>query len=179
MARFVEKKGLDLLIRAFKLLNNDSLSLNIVGYGPLAEKLQNISRPDHRVHFYSGPTERTQVAQLLRTADLFALPCRIDDRGDSDGLPTVLLEALSAGVPVLTTPIASTTDLIRHGETGWLVSPGTFGDLLDGLRSAIQSTAEERKKMIMKAKAIIQAEFEPNQNAKLLADMWRSVFGLD
>ena len=58
-----------------------------------------------------------------RRASAFCLPCRILDNGDRDGIPNVLVEAMAAGTPVVTTPISGIPELVRDGVNGLLVAP--------------------------------------------------------
>lgn len=64
---------------------------------------------------------------------MLVLPCRIDESGDRDGLPTVLLEALACATPVVTTDILGLPELVRHGETGVLVAPDDPAGLADAI----------------------------------------------
>jgi len=89
----------------------------VIGDGPLAgdHKEQAISLGiQDRIIFTGG---RTDVEELLFCLDLFALSSLWE------GLPTVLLEAMAAGIPIVATYIPGTDDLIHHGEDGWLVPP--------------------------------------------------------
>ena len=54
---------------------------------------------------FPGFVPHREVPELLRRADLFVMPCIIDPRGDRDGLPNVILEALAHEVPVVATDV--------------------------------------------------------------------------
>ena len=58
----------------------------------------------------------------MRASDLFVLPCVNPANGAMDGIPNVLIEALSVGLPVVATRLSGIPELIRHGETGLLVN---------------------------------------------------------
>ena len=72
------------------------------------------------------------IPALLAEADLFALPCRVSSDGDRDGVPVALLEAMAAGVPVLTTSVSGIGEVVDD-TVGWLVEP----DDADAVRRAI------------------------------------------
>ncbi len=109
-------KGLDLLIRAFASLSKETGSfLVLVGGGPLRDDLQRLAvrlGVGDRVRFL-GP--RTDVPSLLGAADLFAFPSR------TEGWPNALLEAMAAGLPIVTTDVPGCRDMISHDSTGLLV----------------------------------------------------------
>ena len=64
------------------------------------------------------------VAEAYRTSDIFALTCVVAPNGDRDGLPNVLMEAQSQGLPVVATNVSAIPELILDGETGLLAEPG-------------------------------------------------------
>ncbi|MEI7559140.1 MAG: glycosyltransferase [Actinomycetes bacterium] len=136
IGRLIEKKGFSTLIEAFaNVQNSTSLqgrSLIIAGEGPLRAKLERQSRDlGARVEFLgSQPHER--MADLLWAASLFALTPQIAADGDRDGRPTVLIEAMAAGIPVLSTSIPGIDDLINPAN-GTLARAGDIKSVSDGL----------------------------------------------
>jgi colanic acid/amylovoran biosynthesis glycosyltransferase len=149
VSRMVPKKGIDCLLTAFAVLarQRPGLRLEIIGFGPLdaalrrqAEDLGIGGRVDFR-----GPLSSAEVQEALDRCSMVVLPCRIDESGDRDGLPTVLLEALACGTPVVTTDILGLPELVRHGETGLLVAPddpvGLTGAIATLLDDPVHATA--------------------------------------
>jgi glycosyltransferase involved in cell wall biosynthesis len=103
-----------------------------VGGGELAERIA------RRARKLSGPRvilagERTDVLGLLPAFDVFALPSRYE------GLPTVVVEAMICGVPVVATAVNAVPDLVVAGETGLLVPPGRPAQLAAAVRSLLDS----------------------------------------
>lgn len=156
VSRLVPKKGIDCLLSAVALLapQRPDLCLEVIGSGPLdaalhrqAEELGIGNRVDFR-----GPLPSTDVQEALNRCAVLVLPCRVDESGDRDGLPTVLLEALACATPVVTTRILGLPELVRHGETGLLVAPddpvglaGAIATLLDDpVRAAALGAAGRR-----------------------------------
>ncbi|HSO47149.1 MAG TPA: glycosyltransferase family 4 protein, partial [Rhizobiaceae bacterium] len=126
VGRAVAKKGIDTLIDALALL---PAGLNWhwthIGGGELKDQITAQAKTlgiSGRCTFL-GSRPQQDVLQAYRDCDLFVLPCRIDDTGDRDGLPNVMVEAQSQRVAVLTTPISGITELIADGENGVLVDP--------------------------------------------------------
>ena len=70
-----------------------------------------------------GPRAQAQVRQRLAEARLFVLACVPEAGGGSDNLPTVIMEAMACGLPVISTRLAGVPEMIESGVEGWLVEP--------------------------------------------------------
>ena len=145
VARLVPKKGIDTLLTAFGMLADDlpAVDVEIIGDGPLCEVLREQARVqgvEDRVRF-RGPLPSADVQEALLRCAMLVLPCRIDGSGDRDGLPTVLLEAMACGTPVITTDIVGLPELVRPGETGLLVPPDDPVRLAVAIRSLLDDAA--------------------------------------
>ena len=127
VGRAVEKKGFTHLIEACRILRERGVAFTcqIVGGGPLEAELrtqiENASLSD--VVTQLGPRSQSEVRRLLSETEVFALACVPDAEGGSDTLPTVVLEAMAAGVPVVSTTIAGVPEMITHERDGLLVVP--------------------------------------------------------
>jgi glycosyltransferase involved in cell wall biosynthesis len=126
IGRLISKKGFDLLISACGILRDRGLEFRceIVGEGPLEKELRSqIQKYDlnERVRL-SGPKRQPEIATLLSDATVFTLPCRIDPDGAMDNLPTVIMEAMAAALPVVSTEVGGISEMVRDGKTGLLVS---------------------------------------------------------
>ena len=127
VGRAVPKKGYDDLLAALAQLPSDLHWRFVhVGGGPLlgalkqqAASLGLADRIDWR-----GAQAEDAVRAAYRAADLFVLASRIDASGDRDGLPNVLLEALSQGCPVVATAVSAIPELVVDGVTGALAPTG-------------------------------------------------------
>ncbi|HEY2572435.1 MAG TPA: glycosyltransferase, partial [Verrucomicrobiaceae bacterium] len=127
VGRYVEKKGFRDLIIACGLLRDQGLEFEclIVGGGPLEAELQSQVESAGLASCVKllGPRPQSEVRQLLAGADVFALACVIEKGGGSDNLPTVIMEAMACGVPVVSTRVAGVPEMISDGENGLLVEP--------------------------------------------------------
>jgi glycosyltransferase involved in cell wall biosynthesis len=141
VGRLVEKKGFDLLIDAMALLRDRGFActLDIVGDGPLRDPLSDrLLRLDlaDRVEL-RGPRTQSEVCVLLGSHDLFVAPFVVGSDGNADGLPTVLLEAMASGIGCVAADVTAVPEVVRDGETGWLVPTGDVGALADAIVSAL------------------------------------------
>ena len=141
VGRLVEKKGFAVLVDACALLRDRGLTFDcrIIGDGPLQGALQD-QIAGHglgdRVTL-AGPMPQERLADELGTAAIATLPCIITPDGDRDGLPTVLLEAMGKGIPVVTTTVTGGPEIVAEGETGILCPPGDPVALADALEALL------------------------------------------
>ena len=87
---------------------------------------------------FLGPLTQDALFEEYRRASVFALPCRVLEDGDRDGIPNVLMEAMACGVPVVTTGVSGITELVRDGENGLIVEPDRPVDLADALHRLVK-----------------------------------------
>jgi glycosyltransferase involved in cell wall biosynthesis len=144
VGRLVEKKGYaDLLAALGALAAREDWHFHHVGGGPLRDALQ--AQADalgigHRVTWH-GPAAQEQVLEHYRRADLFVLASRTAGDGDRDGLPNVLVEAQSQGLPCISTRLSAIPELIEDGRTGLLVEPGDTGAITTAITTLLDDPA--------------------------------------
>jgi glycosyltransferase involved in cell wall biosynthesis len=162
LCRLVEKKGVDDLIRALPLLKAAGCAVDLViaGEGPLQDRLAALAGESgvaDRVQFV-GAIRHDEVGAWLRSLDAFAVACKADANGDMDGIPVVLMEAMSQGVPVLSTRISGIPELVIHERTGLLAEPAAPQALADQLRRLFQD-ADLRARLTGAAATHVEVEF--------------------
>jgi ubiquinone/menaquinone biosynthesis C-methylase UbiE len=141
LGRLVYKKGFDRLIDAWKIISRlaPNARLLIGGDGPLREgliaKSNNLGLADRIV--FAGNIKWDQVPEFLSSSDLFILPSIRDEYGNIDGLPTVLLEAMACGKPVIASQLGGIPLVITHNQNGKLVPPGDIDALSQSILDLI------------------------------------------
>ncbi len=125
VGRAVDKKGYEDLLRALhKLPPTREWQFVHIGDGDLLPALKHLGRElgiESRIRWL-GALPQQEVLDWYRRADIFALACRVSADGDRDGLPNVLLEALSQRLAVLSTNVSGIPELIDQGQHGVMVS---------------------------------------------------------
>ena len=125
VGRYVEKKGFADLIEACRLLRDRGRRFDcaIVGGGPLENVLRTrIERASlGEMVRVLGPQPQHEVRDLLAGSEIFVLASVPETTGGSDNLPTVILEAMLTGLPVVSTRVAGIPEMVSDGETGLLV----------------------------------------------------------
>lgn len=98
----------------------------IAGEGPVRDALQRliIDLGIKENVLLAGLLSQEEVRARLAACDVFALACRVDEKGACDVLPTVILEAMAAGKPVVSTRLAAVPEMVDDERTGLLVPPG-------------------------------------------------------
>jgi len=125
IGRMVEKKGFDVLLDAFASVTTSLSDAHcvLIGDGDDRSALEAQAHDlgiTGRVTF-TGSQPQQIVGDWLRRACVLVAPCRIGDDGNQDALPTVLLEALGAGLPVVSTSVAGITEIVDDGCEGIIV----------------------------------------------------------
>jgi colanic acid/amylovoran biosynthesis glycosyltransferase len=142
VGRLVEKKGFPTLIRACAMLRERGVtaSCELIGSGVQEARLREMITDlglDQIVVLRGGlPLE--EVAHEIRTASVVVLPCMVASDGNVDALPTVLLEAMASGVPVVSSAISGIPEIVVEGETGHLVPPGDVVALADAIERILE-----------------------------------------
>lgn len=127
-ARIVPKKGLHLLPPALAQLAARGIPFEwrVCGDGPELPRLKELVA-EHDLQdsvTFMGPVGNDVVRHELQAADLAILPCVVAADGERDGMPIFLTEAMALGVPVMATPVSGIPEVVRDGDTGYLVPPG-------------------------------------------------------
>ena len=168
VGRAVEKKGYDILLAALRLLPAElNWRFVHVGGGKLVGSLER-AVADLPAEFL-GAQPQDRVIEELRRADLFALACRIAPDGDRDGLPNVLMEAASQGLPAVSTWVSAVPEFVRAGETGLLVEPEDPHAFAAALTALIRNPAE-RTAMGRAAHARVRTAFSFEAGINRLAE---------
>jgi glycosyltransferase involved in cell wall biosynthesis len=133
VGRLVNKKGFSYLILAAEKVVSGfpQCVFQIIGDGDQREnlvKLCNSLNLRNNVIFL-GNLPRSKISEMLRITDVFALPSVVDEKGNVDGLPNVLLEAMSSGCAVIASRIGGVPDIIEDGVNGLLVEPRNYEQL--------------------------------------------------
>ena len=177
VARLVEKKGIDTLLRALALCvdTDPSIHAEVIGGGDLLESLTDL-RDELGLHdqvMFLGPQSFDEVDKAYQRCTMVVLPCRIDADGDRDGLPTVIVEAFARGVPVISTSIIGIPEVVRHNVTGLLVEP----DDPMALASAMVRLLEDRElasALGRRGRDLVVSDFDPRRSAERLAEVFAS-----
>jgi len=138
LGRLVAKKGFAHLIGAVAELRRDGVPARLAlgGGGDLAAELRSMARAqgcDEAVRLV-GDVPHERVGAFLRAADVVAIPSVRDERGNVDGLPNVVLEALACGRPVVASRVGGIPDVVADEQNGLLVAPGDAHALAGALR---------------------------------------------
>ena len=138
VGRLVPKKGFEVLLRALAALVDSGVEVTavIAGEGELGDSLAALVRElglDERVQL-PGALTQSEVRSLLHGSHVLVAPCVPAADGNVDGLPTVVLEAMACGTPVVATAVTGMPEVVRDGETGILLPPGDAQALARALR---------------------------------------------
>lgn len=180
IGRLVAFKGFDYLIDACAELTRRGLDFTceIIGDGPLRDDLQakiDMLKLSARVKLL-GSLSQGAVMEKLRVADIFALASVTDKQDASDVFPTVIIEAMAAARPVVSTRLAGIPELVVHGETGLLVAPGDTSALAEVLEQLIRDP-ELRSSYGRAARARIEQHFRIERTVAPLFELLQNTPG--
>jgi len=148
VGRMVTKKGYHVLLPILPelLARHPDLHVVLAGAGDRLDELRAAAAPwEGRVHL-PGIVLRDTLPDLYRAADLFVLPAVHDGKGNVDGLPNVVLEAMATGLPVLASDISGIPLAVEDGVHGRLV-PEADGEALAAALGALAADGQARRTM--------------------------------
>lgn len=169
VARLTEKKGIDVLLDACAILRDrgEAFACDVIGDGPLREDLERQHAAlelGDCVRLRRGVAQEA-VAAALRDADVFVMPCRQDQNGDMDGIPTVFMEAMATGRPVVSCAVSGVPELVRSDETGIVVPVNDAKAVAD----AVQRLARDpdlRLRLAQAGRALVEEQHDQRRTAK-------------
>src|SRR5688572_21498455 len=176
IGRLIEKKGFADLINACGLLTSRRRGFNceIIGEGPLEEALQaQIARADLQgcVRLV-GPQTQAEIALRLSHATIFVLPCTREADGGMDNLPTVIMEAMAAGLPVISTPLGGIPEMVEHDINGELVPERDPAAICAAMERLI-SDPERARRLGDRGRQIAQEKFSIETSARALIELFQ------
>jgi glycosyltransferase involved in cell wall biosynthesis len=158
----VPKKGHKYLIEACKLLaeRGNSFKCLIAGTGPLEAELKALVDQlglGAQVEFLGMvPNDRLKAMYANRTVDLVVLPSIVDDHGEVEGIPVALMEAMSYGIPVISTNTGGIPELVA--DAGIIISQRDAHQLADAI-SAVKMDPEMSSQMQIRERQKITSSF--------------------
>lgn len=169
VGRLSREKGFALLIEAVAQLRAEGVPfhLRLVGDGPLRSDLDAASLNIRECVTLTGERPPSAVREELGRADIFCLP------SFSEGLPVSIMEAMAAGVPVVTTWVAGIPELAQNGLTALTVPPARADALADALRT-LSGDPALRQRLAAEARHRVERLHDQRVNGQQMATLLRS-----
>lgn len=174
VGRLTPAKGQHLLLEAIARLRDsgEKVQLVLVGDGPDRASLEAVSRKLHleEIVTFRGALNQDEVKSAYSDCDAFVLP------SFAEGIPVVLMEAMSFGLPCVSSRVAGIPELITDGETGFLTAPSDVDDLVARLRLLIRDPSL-RRRLGSKGRARVSEAYNLEKNIVTLDAILRRRLG--
>lgn len=168
-------KGHVYLIKACAELKQRGIPFHcrIIGGGDLRSALERAIRENHLDGLVElmGPRTQAEVSRLLRTANCYVQPSIVTSNGKMEGIPVALMEAMMSRIPVVATSISGVPELVRAGETGWLIPPENVHAMANSLSEIHADPLEAERRAGLGQKWVLE-EFELSSNVRKLASLF-------
>lgn len=177
VGRLVSKKGFDVLLAACRELKGQGEPFRcvIAGDGPERARLESLVSRYNLQDFVelpgSIPQDRLAEHYYLQ-ACVLVQPSVVDEDGDQDGIPTVILEALALGLPVVATDVSGIAEAVIPGVTGLLAQPGDARALADAIRALLADRTIVAR-LSRQGRELVEHRFDLQKNAKVLIHLMR------
>lgn len=134
ISRLVAEKDLALALRAYKLYQNTGTCFFIVGDGPQKKQLINLAKELKLNHCkFLGNVPNESLPLLFNSAEIFVMSSIYE------GLPTTILEALSCGVPVVSTDAGGIKEVITNGKNGYVINSRDVSEFYESMKKVSKS----------------------------------------
>jgi len=169
------EKGLFDLVEAGRLIcrKNNDITFIVAGKGRDLNKLKRKIRKLklHNRFRFLGQVSKNRLVKLYQNADLFVLPSY------HEGIPTVLLEAMSCGTPVIATDVRGNRDIISSGENGILVPPRAPKKLAETILYLIEDK-KLRERIGKNARKTIEEKYTWNTISDMILERYKLLTGI-
>jgi len=171
VGRLIKLKGVVHLIEALKMLDLEKHRLDIVGDGPERERLEEMAADSSSQIKFHGYLKGEKLEAMYNMADIFVLPSIVDDHGYTEGLGTVIIEAIICGIPVIGSNVGGIPDIIIDKKTGLLVSQKDPKSIADAI-TYISNNPNLRDELIKSARKHVKNKF----SWKIITDMFMKIY---
>jgi len=178
VGRLVDKKGVPAAIGAVRRCLDDGLNveLRVIGDGPKREDieqlLENIEVEDS-VQLL-GARDHDDVIREMHECHIFVLPCKRAWDGDREGIPNAIMEAMAAGMPVISTVHEGIPECVEHGKSGLLVKERDVPALAEAIKE-LCARPEAWRPMAEAARRKIESDFNARVQAEKLKQIYEEV----
>ena len=156
VGRYERRKGIEELNKALlKILDKENFEFHFIG--PIPENKKIISP---KIIYYGSIGEQEKIKNILRSCDV--LVCA----SYSEGMPTVILEAMASGLTVIATNVGAVNELVSD-KTGYLIPSARVSVIVDALKNAIHEQPEKLEQKKRNGQQLIHENF-----------MWDKIIGL-
>lgn len=163
VGRLVPTKGFDYLVEAARILHSENRQLRVMiaGDGPNRSHLAAaIERHGLRGTVeLIGPKSEPEVRKLIAVASVMVVPACTPDHGFHDALPTIIMESMAVGTPVVTTPVFGIPEVVVDGVNGLLVPERDSGALAAAIRRLLEDPSLAAR-LTGEGRATIQRMFD-------------------
>jgi len=175
VGRLVEKKGVEYLLRAMARVQRTvpNLHLVIAGDGPLRTSLEPLAAKLRRCTFL-GMQSHDVVKGWMNRASMLVAPSVTAASGDSEGLPTVIVEAQAMGLPVIATDHAGNTEAVADGRTGLIAEERDVQTLANHM-VRLSSDRALWARLSHNARRQAEEQFDIREQTGILEDLYEDV----
>ena len=168
--RMVPVKGYDIFLQSAKqiLEKRPDARFMLIGDGPLKADLMKLAERLEIADRVFIPGFRDDIIELVNAFDIYVISSH------HEGVPMALLEALSLGKAVVSTAVGGVNEVIRDGESGLLVEPGSADALADGCLELLADPVK-RSTLEKGARARIENEFNTEIQSGKMLDLYREL----
>lgn len=178
VARLVEKKGVEYGIHAIAKLSRkyENIEYNIVGEGYLRGRCDRLIRElqmKDSIHLLGWKNQK-EVYDMIATSHILLCPSITTANGDQEGIPVVLMEAMAAGMPVISTIHSGIPELVQDGISGFLVPEGDVDALAVKLTYLIEHP-ETWSEMGRAGRAFVENHYDIDKLNDRLVEIYREL----
>ncbi|MHC4122773.1 MAG: glycosyltransferase [Planctomycetota bacterium] len=163
LGRLSSEKGLSVLFKAIAKINKTMpIQLHIIGTGPLKQELLELAErlKISDIKWYDYVDCGKPLFEALSNGDTFVLPSL------SEGLPSVIAEAMSQGLPVVATSVGGIPEILENGQAGLLVEPNDVDSLAWAIKNSLTQQGL-REKLIRKSIELAHINCVENQMCRV------------
>jgi glycosyltransferase involved in cell wall biosynthesis len=177
-SRFIEKKGLEITLKAFAEFRKKypNAELVLAGEGPLENRLKETAQRlgIARAVCYPGFLDQNELVAAYGSAHLFLHPSQTTEAGDQEGVPNSMLEAMASGLPVVATRHGGIPEAVQSGHNGLLV-PERDSRALAAALFEIADNAGIYQSFSRNAAESVREKFEQTRSVTMLEGFYREL----